>query len=168
VRASVTTPSADPGGGTFQRMTSVAFYAPGKVRRSDAQVVTLKSGEERDDVQFMMDLSSLHTVSGHVGTTDTGSIATGVVRLTDTQDSTLSRMAIINTDGSFAVQWVPAGTYTLAVTNASNVARQAFGGRRGQQNDTGTSYQPFSESLTVADTDVSGVGVTLTPATGSQ
>ena len=168
VRATVTTPSADPGGGTFQRMTSVTFYAPGKVRRSDAQVVTLKSGEERDDLQFMMDLTSLHTVSGHVGATDTGSIETGVVRLTDTQDSSLSRMAIVNTDGSFALQWVPAGTYTLAVTNASNVPRQ-LGGRRGQQNDPGTSYQPFSESLTVADTDVSGVGVNLTPtATQSQ
>ena len=131
-------------------------------------MVTLKSGEERDDVQFMMDLTSLHTVSGHVGATDTGSIETGVVRLTDTQDSSLSRMAIVNTDGSFALQWVPAGTYTLAVTNASNVPRQ-LGGRRGQQNDPGTSYQPFSESLTVADTDVSGVGVNLTPtATQSQ
>ena len=53
-------------------MTSIALYAPGKVRRTDAQVFTLKSGEERDDVQFTVDMSALHTVSGHVGGTDQG------------------------------------------------------------------------------------------------
>jgi hypothetical protein len=168
VRAVIMTPSAEPGTGTFQRMASIVMYAPGKVRRTDAQVFTLKSGEERDDVQFTVDMSALHNVSGHVGGTDDGSIVAGVVRLTDTQDSSLSRMAMVQPDGSFIVQWVPAGTYTLAVSNASNVPRAALGGRRGQQNESaGTSYAPFQESLTVADTDVSGVGVTLTPATGT-
>jgi hypothetical protein len=165
VRAVIMTPSAEPGAGTFQRMASVILYAPGKVRRSDAQVVTLKSGEERDDVQLTVDMSALHTVSGHVGATDEGSIAAGVVRLTDSQDSSLTRMAMVQPDGSFVVQWVPAGTYTLAVTNASDIPRQMLGGRRGQQQSAGTSYAPFQESLTVADTDVSGVGVTLSPAT---
>ncbi|HZZ38588.1 MAG TPA: hypothetical protein VFE06_05610 [Acidobacteriaceae bacterium] len=170
VRAVIMTPSAEPGTGMVQRMASIILYAPGKVRRTDAQVIALKPGEERDDVQFTVDMSTLHTVSGHVGGTDQGSIATGVVRLTDQQDSSLTRMAMVDPDGSFVVQWVPAGTYTLAVTNASDVPRPTFsGGRRGQQQaSAGTSYAPFQESLTVADTDVAGVGVTLTPATGSQ
>jgi hypothetical protein len=166
VRATMMTPSTEPGGGPVQRMSSIVMYAPGKVRRSEAQVITLKSGEERDDLQFVLDLSALHTVSGHVGAADQGNIEAGVVRLTDTQDSSLTRMAIIQPDGSFVVQWVPAGTYTLAVSNASNIPRQL--GRRGQQTEAGTSYAPFQESLTVTDTDVSGIGVTLTPATGSQ
>jgi hypothetical protein len=108
-------------------------------------------------------------VSGHVGSTDQNNIAAGVVRLTDSQDSSLTRMAMIQPDGSFVVQWVPAGNYTLAVSNASNVPSQGFG-RRQQQSDSSssTSYAPFQESLTVTDTDLSGVGVTLTPATGSQ
>jgi hypothetical protein len=166
VRAAIMTPSAEPGTGTFQRMESVVMYAPGKVRRTDAQVFTLKSGEERDDVQFTVDMSALHTVSGHVSATDQGSIAAGVVRLTDQQDTSLARMAMVQQDGSFVMQWVPAGTYTLAVTNASDMPRQAFGGgRRGQQQASGTSYAPFQESLTVADTDVAGVGVTLSPVT---
>jgi hypothetical protein len=166
VRATMMTPSADPGAGGPQRMSSIVMYAPGKVRRTDAQVVMLKSGEERDDLQFVLDLSSLHTVSGHVGSTDQGNIEAGTVRLTDSQDSSLMRMAMIQPDGSFVVQWVPAGTYTLAVSNASNVPSQGFGRR--QQSDSSsssTSYAPFQESLTVTDTDVSGVGVTLTPAT---
>lgn len=168
VRATMMTPTAEPGAGGPQRMSSIVMYAPGKVRRSDAETVTLKSGEERDDLQFLLDLSALHTVSGHVGATDEGTIEAGVVRLTDSQDSSLSRMAMIQPDGSFAVQWVPAGTYTLAVSGASNVPQQGLG-RRGQQGQSsGTSYAPFQESLTVTDTDVSGVGVTLTPVTGSQ
>ncbi|HEV2577715.1 MAG TPA: carboxypeptidase-like regulatory domain-containing protein [Acidobacteriaceae bacterium] len=161
VRATMMTPSAEEG--SVQRVSSIVMYAPGKVRRSDAQVVTLKSGEERDDVQFVLDLSTLHTVSGHVGSTDQGNVAAGVVRLTDTQDSSLSRMAMIQPDGSFAVQWVPAGTYTLAVSNASSVASQSFG-RRPQGESAGTSYAPFQESLTVTDSDVGGIGVTLSPA----
>jgi hypothetical protein len=167
VRATMMTPSAAPGTGMVQRMSSIVMYAPGKVRQSDAQVITLKSGEERDDVQFALDLSALHNVSGHVGSTDQGNIEAGVVRLTDSQDSSLTRMAMIQPDGSFVVQWVPAGTYTLAVSNASNVPSQGFG-RRQQNESAGTSYAPFQESLTVTDTDVSGIGVTLTPATGSQ
>jgi hypothetical protein len=162
------TPAADPGSGMVQRMSSIVMYAPGKVRRTDAETVALKSGEERDDLMFALDLSALHTVSGHVGATDDASVATGVVRLTDSQDSSLTRVGMIQPDGSFVVQWVPAGTYTLAVSNASNVAAPAFG-RRGQNNNSssGTSYASFQESLTVTDTDVSGVGVTLSPATGS-
>jgi hypothetical protein len=168
VRATMMTPAADPGAGGPQRMSSVVMYAPGKVRRSDAETVTLKSGEERDDLQFVLDLSALHSVSGHVGATDQGNIAAGMVRLTDTQDSSLTRMGMIQPDGSFVVQWVPAGTYTLAVSNASNMPSPGFG-RRGQNTNTGaTSYAPFQESLTVTDTDVSGVGVTLTPGAGSQ
>lgn len=168
VRATVMTPSVAPGNGAVQRLTSIVMYAPGKVRRSDAQVVTLKSGEERDDVQFTLDLSALHTVSGHVGSTDEGSVAAGVVRLTDTQDSSLSRMSMIQPDGSFVMQWVPAGNYTLQVSNASNMPSSGFG-RGGQSSGgSGTMYAPFQESLTVADSDVSGVSVTLSPANASQ
>ncbi len=166
VRATVTTPSAEPGAGTFQRVTSIVMYAPGKVRRSDAQVVTLKSGEMRDDVQFMLDLSALHTVSGHVGSTDEATIAGGVVRLTDTQDSSLTRMAMIEPDGNFVVQWVPPGNYTLQISNASDMPAPSFSRRSPPQSVT--SYAPFQESLSVADSDISGVGVTLTPVAGSQ
>lgn len=167
VRATVMTPSAEPGTASVQRVSAILMYAPGKVRRSDAQVITLRSGEERDDLQFVLDLSALHTVSGHVGASDQANIEAGFVRLTDTQDSSLNRMAVIQPDGSFVIQWVPAGNYTLAVSNASNLPTQSFG-RRQQGQPTGPTYAPFQESLTVTDTDVSGIGVTLTPATTTQ
>jgi hypothetical protein len=135
------------------------------MRRSDAQTVTLKPGEERDDLMFAIDLSALHTVSGHVAAADGGgTIESGTVQLTDSKDSTLSRRAQIQADGSFVLQWVPSGSYTLSVSNASTQAAGA--GFRG--GESSGAYQAFSESMTVSDSDVSDVGVSLTPAGGSQ
>ena len=57
VRATMMTPAADPGSGMVQRVSSIVMYAPGKVRRTDAETVTLKSGEERDDLQFVLDVA---------------------------------------------------------------------------------------------------------------
>jgi hypothetical protein len=161
------TPSAEPSRGGFgERLSSIALYAPGKVRRSDAQMITLKAGEERDDVAFTIDLNALHTVSGHVSATgDGGTVASGTVRLTDSADSTLTRMAQIQPDGSFVVQWVPAGTYTLSVTNASSSPGFGYSGGRGQATSDGSAerFQQFQEPLTVSDSDVTGVGVSLAP-----
>jgi hypothetical protein len=168
VRATVMTPSAEPGGGFGGRFSSITMYAPGKVRRSDAQTITLKAGEERDDVTFMMDLSSLHTVSGQVSATGGGTVASGTVRLTDSQDSTLVRQGFVEPDGSFVVQWVPAGTYTLTVTNASTTASTGYFGRGRGGSSGGGGFQNFQESLAVSDSDVSGVGISLTPVTSSQ
>lgn len=167
VRATMMTPMAETSRGGFgERMSSLAMYAPGKVRKSDAQTITLKSGEERDDVAFTLDLSALHTVSGHVSSTDEGgTVASGMVRVTDSQDSTLTRMAFIQPDGSFALQWVPAGTYTLAVSNASNTPTQIYGMRGQQSSGGGVTYQPFQETLTVTDSDLTGLGINLTPVT---
>jgi hypothetical protein len=170
VRATVMTPSVEqPRRGSGQPMTAVTFYAPGKIRRSEAQTITLKSGEERDDVVFALNLAGLHTVSGQVGATGSETVASGFVRVADTQDSSFSRQAMIQPDGSFALQWIPPGSYTLSVMNASNMAPAQFG-QRGQQavdNSGRIAFQPFQESLTVTDSDVSGLGISLTPVTNT-
>jgi hypothetical protein len=164
VRATVMTPSDTPVRGFGQRMTNVTFYAPGKVRRSDGQVIVIRSGEERDDLVFVIDLRSLHTVSGHVSSADeAGTVASGTVRLTDSQDTSLTRQAAIQADGSFSVQWVPAGNYTLSVANASSSPGVGYG--RGQGGSSGPSYQQFQESLTVTDSDMTGLAIALVPAT---
>jgi hypothetical protein len=170
VRATVMTPSAEPNfAGYGQRMDGISLYAPGKVRRGDAQTVTLKLAEERDDLVFTLNLGALHTVSGHATSADgSGNVASGMVRLTDSQDSTLNRQAQIQPDGSFMLQWVPAGSYTLTVMGASAIPNTQSG-RRGQTiSDSGSRYQRFQESLTVADSDLSGVNLSLVRATGQR
>lgn len=170
LRANVMTPaSGTPPRGMGEMMTNVSFYAPGKVRRSEAESIIVKSGEEHDDVAFALNLSALHTVSGHVDGTGGDQVASGFVRVSDTQDSSFSRQAQIQPDGSFTLQWVPAGSYTLSVNNASNMPPPVFGPRGRQSNDNSgrVTFQPFQESLTVTDTDLSGIGISLTPASNA-
>ena len=166
VRANVQTPVPGDalGRGFGGRQMNVGMYAPGKVRRMDAQTVVLHAGEERDDVNVVMDLNALHRVTGRVGAT-AGTVASGTVRLTDSQDSTLTRSAQINSDGSYTLMYVPAGNYQLAVPFASSTPGQSGRTRGGDGQTNGTSFQPFQQAVNVTDGDLTGVNVTLTPAT---
>jgi hypothetical protein len=169
LRASMVAPVAGGSANGFARNVGITLYAPGKVRRADATVITLGPGEERDDVTFQVDLRGLHKVSGRVSAVSGGiSIGSGVVRLTDSQDNTLMRIGQIASDGSYVLNYVPAGTYTLTVPSAGPAGATPGGGRGGRsQGDLGgaaVNFQPFQETLTVADGDVGGVNVELTPA----
>lgn len=164
VRATLQAPIS--GGGTtgfLQRSQAMIFYAPSKVRRADAETVTLHEGEERGDIQLLVDLRSMHTLSGRVGATSGPEPESGSVRLVDATDSTLSRTGAIAPDGTFTLSYVPAGNYTLSISGASSNPSTSFGGRRGQQTSTGVTYQQYTGTLTVTDTDVSGISISLTP-----
>ncbi|SEG22093.1 hypothetical protein SAMN05421819_2254 [Bryocella elongata] len=165
VRATLMAPSVGGNTNFMQRTQALTIYAPGKLRRSDAQSITLHQGEERDDLQWVIDLHALHTVTGRVGATSGPEPESGSVRLVDTTDSTLNRTAAIASDGTFTLSYVPSGNYTLSVNGASSNPMSGNGGRRGGQASTtpGTTYQQYSGSLSVADTDVSGVSINLTP-----
>jgi len=137
------------------------------MRRADAQTVTLAPGEERADIVLTADLRALHSVAGRVSSAGDTQVHSGTVRLVDTQDTTLSRNAQLNPDGSFTLPYVPAGTFTLSV-NASS-ATQGQGGRRGASASSTpvTTFQPLQQTLTVTDTDVAGVNLTVVPATAA-
>ncbi len=137
----------------------IRLYSPGAFRRADAKSVTVKGGEERNDVRMTIDLRALRTVSGHVGSATAGlSVASGRVTLNDPNDKDLQLYGTI-ANGEFAVRYVPAGSYSLQVSGASTQSGNR--GRRGD--DNGVSFQPFSQPVVVGDRDVTGVGITLTP-----
>lgn len=168
VRASIMAPVPSYGRGNFVRASAIVLYAPGKIRRSEAATVTLHGGEERADVQFTLDLRSLHTVSGSVSAASGGTqIGSGSVRVVDTQDNTFSRMTQIAPDGSFTLPYVPAGNYDLTVNGAGPPPAPGQGGRPGRRNNNDASsapaFQPLHQTLAVTDSDISGVNLTLTP-----
>jgi hypothetical protein len=176
LRATVVAPVAAGAPATFSRTVGITLYAPGKVRKTDATAITLGAGDERDDVQFQLDLRALHKVSGHVNAVSGPTIGSGTVRITDSTDSTLTRTGQIGTDGSYVLNYVPDGTYTLTVPNAGPApvggVRANGGGGRGQmqggQGGSSATYQPFQETLTVSGGDVTGVNVELSPAAATK
>ena len=167
VRAAVQAPA--PGGSQtrgFARTLNLAVYAPDKMRRTEAATITLAGPEERDDVAITMKLAGLHVVSGNIGSTS-ATVRSGTVSLTDQADSSLSRTGSIGADGSFTVPYVPPGNYTLNVI--ASTQPQATGGRgyNPPTSDSSTRFQPLQESLTVTDGDLTGLSLTVTPATTS-
>lgn len=173
VRVGVQAPMAPAAGAApsnFTRTQMLFLYAPGKLRRADAQTFTLREGEERGDVQMVLDLHALHTVSGRVSAASGPEPQSGSVRLVDPSDPTLNRIGVIGTDGTFTLMYVPSGSYTMTVSGASS--NPAGGFNRGRNNGAtstiqATTFQQYSGSLTVTDTNVSGVAIVLTP-NGSQ
>lgn len=165
VRASVQAPMPQQAGSRYGRTLNVAVYAPDKPRKTEATVIKLAQGEERDDVAVTMGLSSLHNVSGAVSSPG-AAVRSGTVTLTDQTDSSLSRTGVINADGSFVVAYVPAGSYTLR-TNASSQVQSGYGRGGGGQTAGGGSFQPLQESVTITDSDLTGVNLSVNPATST-
>ena len=162
VRASVLAPMPQRNETGYSRLASLAVYAPGKVRRTDATTLTVVAGEERNDLAITLGLAGMHNVSGTVEASG-GSVRSGSVLLTDAQDNSLSRTGTINSDGSFVISYVPPGSYTMRVTASSRAS-----GRGGEvASETAVRYQPLQTALTVADSDVTGVTVTVTAAAAS-
>ena len=145
------------------------MYAPAAFRKADAKAVTVRAGDERDDVRMVLDLTALHTVSGHVSSPTAGqTIASGTVRLVDTTDTTVQASGTIGANGEFAVPYVSAGSYTLTVNGASTQAVTVQQGFRGRGQPAASQFQPLQMAVTVTDTDLTGVNVALTAANASQ
>jgi septal ring-binding cell division protein DamX len=148
-----------------EEMVYIREYAPGTFHRASAKPINVRAGEERDDVRMVIDLRGLHTVAGHASSASEGAnVASGTVTLTDPTDTGLRLRGSIQPDGSFAVRYVPPGSYTLQISGASSQANNGYGGRgRGGSSSGGTSFQPFSAAVTVTDVDLTGVAAMLTP-----
>ena len=158
-------------GGRGQQMVStIRIYSPGTFHRASAKPVTVRVGEERDDLRMTIDLRGLHTVAGHASAASGATnVASGRVTLTDSTDSSLQLGGLIQPDGTFSVRFVPPGSYTLQINGASSQANSGYGGRGrgGSSSSSGTSFQPFSAAVTVTDVDLTGVAAMLTPVQGT-
>jgi hypothetical protein len=145
---------------------TVQVYAPGVFRRSTAKAYSVRAGDERNDVQMVLDLRGLHTVSGHIGSSETGqTVASGRVSVSDPNEPTLQLLGAIDADGDFTVRYVPTGSYTLQVFGASTQASGGFRGRGGDSTTPAVTFHPFSQPIVVTDTDLTGFAATLTPET---
>ena len=134
---------------------------------SSATKITLKTGDERDGVNISVNLNGLYSVSGRVSSaTDHHGLNSGTITLTDTADTTFSRSASLNADGTFNVGYLPSGSYTLKVSGAGDTipkpGKAATGLLSFRGTDTLHTYAEVSEPQIVATNDVTGVDIELT------
>jgi hypothetical protein len=156
------------GFGGFQRggqVSPIRVYGSGFFHKADAKPINVRAGDERSDVRMVIDLHVLRMVTGHATANSPGlSVASGRVNLTDPTDPSLQMQGAIDANGQFVVKYVPPGTYTMQVTGASTVAASQPGvrGSRGSSSTPGVTFQTLSQPVTVGDTDLSGLALTLT------
>jgi hypothetical protein len=154
--------------GGFQRggLTSpIRIYGNGVFHKTDAKPISVRQGDERSDVRMVIDLRGLHTVTGHASATSAGlSVASGRVSLSNTLDPSLQLLGSIDANGQFTVKYVPPGNYTMVISGASTAAANQPGtrGPRGSSSTPSTGFQQFTQPVTVGDSDLTGVAVTLT------
>jgi hypothetical protein len=112
---------------------SLAVYSGDAMRRSDAVPFKLSAGEERTGEDITIPLSKLHSISGIVTAVSDGHpINSGHLTLEDPTDKESVVDADIGSDGTFHLEGVPEGSYTLRIQNARDrqVQEVAVGGER--------------------------------------
>ena len=148
-----------------QRQPVLNVYAPGTMRKADAQIVEIHGGETADGVDIRVALNGLHTVQGSVESKADGHMLNaGSVSLTDATDSGTTRSTVIDPDGTFRVEYLPPGTYNVAVTGMD---RPADAGRGNRGGGTTVRYQAATQTVTVADSDLTMDPVQATVAASS-
>lgn len=141
-------------------------YAPDTLHEASAAVVAAKSGQETSDANILVNLSATHSVSGRLTSATTHQpVNSGDISLEDTTDKTVTFTGPVSSDGTFTILYVPAGAYTLKVSDAADTeaapAKRPTGLLNIQQDKVIKSYDDLSQPQIVADTDVIGVQVEL-------
>jgi hypothetical protein len=99
----------------------LSVYSPGTLRQSKATIFEIKGDEQVSGVDVRVDLNGLHSVKGRVATTENScEIVMGFAGVRDAQDSEFNRTADVQPGGSFQIDYVPEGTYTLMVSASCN------------------------------------------------
>jgi hypothetical protein len=126
-------------------------YAPGTMRKADAQIIEIHGGETADGVDIHVALNGLHTLAGRVESKADGHMLNaGTVSLADASDSSTTRSATVDSDGAFRVEYLPPGTYTVTVTGQDRPPDTGRNGPRG----TTIRYDAATATVTVGDGDI--------------
>ena len=148
----------------------LVIYAPSAFHKADAEVLTLKAGEDHRDEALTVNLSKVHTVSGQVlSAEDHHGLNSGIVKLTDSKDKDFVRAASLDAQGHFSVTYVPPGTYDMTITDGADTEPtkkkpgEKGGGMFSASDTTLKSYADGKQSVIVADGDVAGQDVELAP-----
>jgi hypothetical protein len=113
-------PTANRGTPFSDTLRSVLIvYSGDATRKSAAASFKLSPGEERTGEDITLPLGKLHTISGVVTAAGDGHpINSGNLALMSPEDKELVADAEISSDGTFHIEAVPEGSYTLRILGA--------------------------------------------------
>jgi hypothetical protein len=97
----------------------LSVYSPGTLRQSKATVFEIKGDERLSGADAKVDLGGLHSVKGRATTAEPRcELIMGFANVNDAQETEFNRTTDVQPDGSFRIEYVPEGTYTLMVSAA--------------------------------------------------
>ena len=134
----------------------IAVYAPNSLRQKDAKVFEIDGEEQIADADLTVDPSRLHNLRGKVLVAKNRHAPFTIIRLKEDGSPLLSRVVEIDDDGTFQVNYLPSGSYTLEITSRDvqdppNSAAQP------------TEYKTVKLTVVVGDQDVVLEEVLLVP-----
>jgi hypothetical protein len=116
----------------YPNMTTV--YGPGVFRRREAKVFEIRGQEQVTDADVKIDMSGLHTIRGRIlAGEDRHTPSQAMIRLKE-DGRDLPLLATMEDGGSFQINYLPSGSYTLSVigsdyakdaANATDLPREA-------------------------------------------
>jgi len=95
----------------------MAVYAPKSFRRKDAKVFEVRGDEVIADADVTIDPNGVHTLRGRVLTAGDHHAPTTIILLKEKEAKDVPRFVEIEDDGSFQVNYLPSGSYTLQITS---------------------------------------------------
>jgi hypothetical protein len=98
--------------------TDLHIYSGDTLHKKSAKTYELRFGDEVSGVDITVPVDAFHRVTGRLSTADGRSINAATLTLTDTVDDSLTFQSNVDHEGVFVIPAVPAGTYTLAATQA--------------------------------------------------
>jgi hypothetical protein len=107
----------------YPNMTTV--YGPGVFRREEAKVFEIRGEEQVTDADLKIDISGVHTIKGRLlAGEDRHVLGQAIIRLKQ-GGRDLPQLVGIEADGSFEIDYVPSGSYTLGVIGFDNMTVSA-------------------------------------------
>jgi hypothetical protein len=134
----------------------IAVYAPETFRRKDAKVFEIHGDEQIADADLTIDPSRLHSLRGKVLVAEDRHAPFTIIGLKEDGAKLATRLVEIEDDGTFQVNYLPSGSYTLQITSSdvpdpANSAAQP------------TEYKTVKLTAVVGDQDVVLDDVLLVP-----
>jgi len=131
----------------------VPVFPPGVFRRRDARRIEISGDEQITDADITIDPSGLHTLHGKVLVAEDRHVPNGgMVQLREGNDKRPVRFAEIDDDGSFQINYLPSGAYTIVVI-ASDIPLGARDNPAAPPSKT-ILYKQFTENITFGNDDL--------------